>query len=121
MTLHELDDLAYRASVGCESPARLPRDGEGSAKNAKRRKKVHSQRVRFAIPESVCRLQFDELPITTRLANVLRSIGAKTLGDLQGCTPFELLQYKAYGWRTAGEIQQLIERAISGEFEEAQI
>jgi hypothetical protein len=64
----------------------------------------------FVIPESVCQLRFDELPITTRLVNVLRSIGAQTLGDLQGCTPFELLQYKDCGWRTVGEIEQLITR-----------
>jgi RNA polymerase sigma factor (sigma-70 family) len=75
----------------------------------------------FVIAESVCQLRFGELPITTRLVNVLRSIGAQTLGDLQGCTPFELLQYKDCGWRTVGEIKQLIERAISGEFDETQI
>jgi hypothetical protein len=59
------------------------------------------------------------LPITTRLANVVRSIGARTLGDLTGRSTFELLQYKACGWRTLGEIQHLIERAISGEFDES--
>jgi hypothetical protein len=73
----------------------------------------------FAIPESVCQLQFHELPITTRLANVVRSIGARTLGDLKGRSTFELLQYEACGWRTLGEIQHLIERAISGEFDES--
>jgi hypothetical protein len=55
------------------------------------------------------------------LANVARSIGAQTLGDLIGRSPFELLQYKSCGWRTLSEIQQLIERAISGEFNEAQV
>jgi RNA polymerase sigma factor (sigma-70 family) len=125
-TLHELDLLvsavasakadASRTSGDCESSAGLPCNGEGSAKNAKRHKKVQN-RAGFAIPESVCQLQFDELPITKRLVNVLRSIGARTLGDLQGCTPFELLEYKACGWRTVGEIEQLIERAIAGEFD----
>src|SRR6266699_3290167 len=108
-TLHELDSLARRAQPGAKkapSPegAPWPQDGAG-----------------FAIPESVCQLQFHELPITTRLANVVRSIGAQTLGDLKGRSTFELLQYKACGWRTLGEIQQLIERAISGEFDEARI
>src|SRR6266567_4827894 len=42
-------------------------------------------------------------------------------GDLNGRSSFELLQYKSCGWRTLGEIQQLIERAISGEFDEAQV
>lgn len=71
----------------------------------------------FAVPKSVCKLRFDELPTTKRLANVVRSNGLRTLGDLHGRTRFELLQYKACGWRTLTEIQQLIERAISGEFD----
>jgi hypothetical protein len=75
----------------------------------------------FAIPESVCQLQFHELPITTRLANVLRSMGARTLGDLKGLRTFQLLQCKQCGWRTLGEIQHLIERAIAGEIDDSHI
>jgi Sigma-70, region 4 len=75
----------------------------------------------FAIPKSVCRLRFDELPITKRLANVARSSGLRTLGDLRRRTPFELLQYKACGWCTLAELEQLIEHAISGEFDVARI
>jgi hypothetical protein len=71
----------------------------------------------FAVPKSVCGLRFNELPITKRLANVVRSNGLETLGNLHRRTPFELLQYKACGWRTLAEVQQLIERAISGEFD----
>ena len=105
-TLHELDSLARRAESGARTNGNVPLPQNGAS---------------FAIPESVCQLQFHELPITTRLANVVRSIGARTLGDLTGRSTFELLQYKACGWRTLGEIQHLIERAISGEFDEAQI
>jgi hypothetical protein len=61
-------------------------------------------------------LRFEELPITKRLANVVCSHRLRTLGDLHGRTPIELLQYKACGWRTVAEIEQLIERAVSGEF-----
>jgi len=75
----------------------------------------------FAIPESVRQLQLDELPITTRLANVVRSMGARTLGDLDGRSPSELLQYKDCGVRTLGEVRRLLERAISGDFDETQI
>jgi hypothetical protein len=92
------------SSGSCRATADTQQDGAG-----------------FVIPESVCQLRFDELPITTRLANVARSIGVRTLGDLQGCTPFELLQYRDCGWRTVDEIQQLIGRAISGDFDEPQI
>jgi hypothetical protein len=75
----------------------------------------------FAIPESIFHLPFRELPMTTRLTNVLRSIGARSLGDLNGRNAFELLHYKACGWRTISEIQYLIERAVAGEFEVGQI
>jgi hypothetical protein len=75
----------------------------------------------FVIPESICHLTFSELPITTRLANVVRAIGARSLGDLNGRSAFEMLQYKACGWSTISEIQQLIERAVSGEFDLKQI
>jgi DNA-directed RNA polymerase alpha subunit len=75
----------------------------------------------FAIPESVHQLQLEELPITTRLANVARSIGARALGDLSERSPSELLQYKDCGVRTLDEVRRLLERAISGEFDEAEI
>jgi hypothetical protein len=108
-TLHELDSLARSAQSGADKAptpesASLPQNGAG-----------------FAIPESICQLQFHELPITGRLANIVQSIGARTLGDLKGRSPFELLQYKNCGKRTLREIQQLIERAICGEFDEAHI
>jgi hypothetical protein len=105
-TLHELDSLARRAQSGAPINGNAPLLHNGAG---------------FAIPESVCHLQFHELPITTRLANVVRSIRARTLGDINGRSAFELLQCKACGWRTLGEIQQLIERAISGEFDDAHI
>ncbi|HEU5236486.1 MAG TPA: sigma factor-like helix-turn-helix DNA-binding protein, partial [Pyrinomonadaceae bacterium] len=49
------------------------------------------------------------------------SIGLRTLGDLNGRSAFELLRCKDCGWRTVRELGQLIERAISGEFDEGQI
>jgi hypothetical protein len=108
-TLHELDSLARSAQSGAEKAptpesAPLPQNGAG-----------------FAIPESICQLRFHELPITGRLANIVRLIGARTLGDLKGRSPSELLQYKNCGKRTIREIQELIKRAISGEFDQPQI
>src|SRR5690242_17957004 len=82
---------------------------------------MHEDGGRFAIPKSICHLSFNELPITRRLANVLRAIGARNLGDLNGRNAFELLQYKACGWGRISEIQQLVERAVSGEFDVGQI
>lgn len=75
----------------------------------------------FAVPKSVRGLRFNELPITNRLANVVRSNGLRTLGNLHGRTPLELLQCKSCGWRTLTEVEQLIERAISGHFDEARM
>jgi hypothetical protein len=111
-TLYELDWLTR--CVACE---------RGKAKNAgaSGNGTFPHNGTGFAIPESVCQLQFDELPISTRLAHVVESMGARTLGDLKGLRTFELLQCKQCGWRTLGEIEQLIERAISGEFDEADI
>ena len=108
-TLHELDSLARRARSRAKKAS--TRESAAPSQNG----------GSFAIPESICQLQLHELPITGRLAHIVRSIGARTLGDLRGHSPFELLQYKNCGSRTLSEIQQLIERAISGEFNGAQI
>jgi hypothetical protein len=75
----------------------------------------------FTVPESVCKLQFHELPITRRLAGVVQSIGARTLGDLNGRNAYELLRCKNCYWHTVAEIQQLIERAIGGDFDVGRI
>jgi hypothetical protein len=106
-TLHELDALVRQAHSGLEETppgSLLPGNG-----------------VSFVVPESISQLRFAELPITSRLTNFVRSIGLRTLGDLNGRSAFELLRCKNCGWRTVVEIGQLIERASSGEFDEAQI
>ena len=128
-TLYELDLLARRARFrnGTASGNGHRRDyihashGFTATETEGATAEIHKDATSFVIPESICHLAFNELPITTRLGNVVRSIGARNLGDLNGCSAFELLQYKACGWRTISEIQQLIERAISGEFDLAQI
>jgi len=110
-TLHELDSLV---STLTNQPSSRDRSTRAS-------RWLTPVGTAFAVPKSVCGLRFDELPITKRLANVARSAGLRTLGNLHGRTRFELLQRKACGWRTVTEIQQLIERAISGEFDIAHI
>jgi len=132
-TLYELDLLARRAQSrngkasgngrrrGCVHASHTPSHGFIATGNERATAKMQEDAASFAIPESVCHLSFHELPITTRLANVVRAIGARSLGDLNGRSAFEMLQYKACGWMTISEIQQLIERAVSGEFDVAQI
>jgi len=132
-TLHELDSLVRRVQSLAENASRA---GNGTYSRrpaccavAQRRRlgKAHASHTkagteaRFSIPESVCKLQFDELPITRRLASVVRSIETRTLCDLNGLSACELLQCKNCYWRTVAEIEQLIERAIAGEFDVVRI
>src|SRR5881398_2749908 len=123
-TLHELDSLVRRVQSLAENVSRAG-NGTGrrraccAAAQRSRLGKAHalhrkaSTEDSFSIPKSVCKLQFDELPITRRLAGVVRSIGARTLGDLNGLSACELLQCKNCYWRTVAEIEQLIERAMA--------
>jgi hypothetical protein len=108
-TLCELDSLTRRPAYRVVALGR--RVGEVSASHKKA-----ATAVSFTVPESVYKLQFNELPITRRLASVAGEIGARTLGDLDGCNADELLRCKNCYWHTVAEIQQLIERAIAGEF-----
>ena len=132
-TLHELDSLVRRVQSLAENASRagnrtyrhrrvccavVQRRRLGKAHALHRKAGTES---RFSIPESVCKLQFDELPITRRLASVVRSIGARTLGDLNRLSACELLQCKNCYWHTVAEIEQLIERASAGEFDLAHI
>jgi hypothetical protein len=109
ITLQELDSLA---SAFANQP---------SSRNRGTTAETRQKGTHYVIPESACRLRFDELPITKHLANVVGSVGLRTLGNLRMRNAFELLQWKSCGWRTLAEIQQLIERAISGEFDVARI
>jgi hypothetical protein len=109
-TLRELDALVRQAHSSVEQTPPRP-EARSLAGNG----------VSFVVPESISQLQFAELPITSRLTNFVRSIGLRTLEDLNGRSAFELLRCKNCGWRTVVEIGQLIERAISREFDEAQI
>jgi hypothetical protein len=128
-TLYEFDLLARhaqsrngKASCNGHRHGRVHASHSFSATNSEgATAKMQEDTASFAIPKSICHLAFNELPITTRLANVVRSIGARNLGDLNGRSAFELLQYRACGWGTISEIQQLIERAVTGEFDVAQI
>jgi len=132
-TLHELDSLVRGVQSLAENVSRA---GNGTysrrraccaAAQRRRLGKAHAlhrkagTEANFSIPKSVCKLQFDELPITRRLAGVVRSIGARTLGDLNGLSACELLQCKNCYWHTVAEIEQLIERAIAGEFDAKRI
>jgi hypothetical protein len=128
-TLYELDLLTRRAQsrnvkASGSGHSREPLDTSHNfiaTRSKSSTAKMQEDAATFAIAKSICYLSFSELPITTRLANVVRSIGVRRLGDLNGRSAFELLQCRACGWGTISEIQQLIERAVSGEFDVRQI
>jgi len=109
-TLHELDALVRQAHSRVQQTS--PRPETESL--------LPGNDVTFVVPESISQLRFTELPTTSRLTNFVRSIGLRRLADLNGRSAFELLRCKNCGWRTVVEIGQLIERASSGEFDEAQ-
>jgi hypothetical protein len=116
-----LGDFAWLRNCGIKTLQEL--DSLASAFNqpSSRNGATTANGTTFAVPKSVCELRFDELAITKRLASVVRAHRLRTLGNLSGHTPFELLQYNACGWRPLGEIQQVIERASCGEFDVARI
>jgi RNA polymerase sigma factor (sigma-70 family) len=120
-TLHELDSLARRVESLAEDASRGREGTHRRVCEARTSDKKPGTTVPFSVPKSVSGLQFNELPITRRLASVARSIGARTLGDLNGRSPAELVQRKNCYWRTVAEIQQLIEQAIAGEFDVGRI
>ena len=132
-TLYELDLLARRARSrngnashishrrDCARAAHIDSRSPTATASQAAIGKMQQDASDFAIPESLWHLSFNELPITRRLANAVRFIGVRSLGDLNGRNAFELLQYKACGWGMISEIQQLIDRAVSGEFDVGQI
>jgi hypothetical protein len=109
-TLYELDLLTRRAQSrngkvscnghrrGCVHASHMPSHTFSATGSERATAKMQENVASFAIPESICHLSFSELPITTRLANVVRTIAARSLGDLNGRSAFEMLQYKACGW-----------------------
>src|SRR5262249_42688677 len=115
-------DFAWKRNCGFKTLQEL--DSLASAFNNQPSSRNHGTTANgaaFAVPKSVRGLRFDELPITKRLANVVRTHRVRTLGNLNGRTPFELLHYDACGWRTLSEVEQLIQRAVCGEFDVARI
>jgi len=131
-TLYELDLLARRAelqngkaSCNCHRFERADQSciplHRFTATENKRVRRTQKDPTRFAIPEAIGHFSLNELPITRRLANIARSIGARTLSDLHGRNSCQLLKYKNCGLGVISEIQQLIDRAVNGEFDVGRI
>src|ERR1700730_17272922 len=76
---------------------------------------------KLLIPKSVWHLRLRELPLTTRLRSVLRTMRARTLEDLTGCDVSEFLKHRHCGVQTISALQGLIQRAIAGEFSHSRV
>ena len=73
----------------------------------------------FFIPSYASDFSPLDLPISVRLANVLKSKGIVHFGDLHGRGLAEFKGLANCGRRTLGELESLIERIAAGEFQSA--
>jgi hypothetical protein len=69
-----------------------------------------------SVSTDVRSLLLEELPMPTRLDNVLRARGYRTLGDLHGCDLRELSKTRDCGRKTILQLKQLLRRAEDGDF-----
>jgi hypothetical protein len=72
---------------------------------------------KFLVPESVWDLRVAQLPGPARLHLVLKAVGVRTLRDLHGRRLAELRQQKNCGAVTIAALEELLQRAVSGEFD----
>ncbi len=70
------------------------------------------------IPEQMRGLSLKQLPLSVRLANTLKSMNFRLLGDLQGIEFNEFNELRNCGNKTIKELKQLIEKAQNGELSE---
>ena len=75
----------------------------------------------LVVPKSVRHLRLTQLPVSTRLSNVLGSMRIRTLGGVHGRCVGEFLRRKNCGRRSVLELEQLIQRAASGDFDDSNI
>jgi len=73
------------------------------------------------VPKSVRHLRLTELPVSTRLSGVLGSMRIRTLGGVDGRCVGEFFRRKNCGRGSVLELEQLIQRAASGEFDDSNI
>jgi hypothetical protein len=118
-TLHELDSLARWAESQDEKALHngngtLPLPGSSALAKATANGTAWPSGISLSV--AVRRIADHET-----FGECLPLYRVRTLGDLHGRSVSELLQCKNCGWGTLTEIQQLIERAISGDFDGSSI
>ena len=76
---------------------------------------------KLLVPKSVWHLEVAELPGPARLHQVLKAAGVQKLQDLNGRGLAELLRQRNCGARTIATLEDLLQRAVSGEFDSSAV
>jgi hypothetical protein len=75
----------------------------------------------LSIPKSISHLRVAELPGPVRLQSMFIGAGVRRLGDLNGRSVQEFLEQKHCGVATIAALQQLLQKAIAGEFDDSAV
>jgi hypothetical protein len=75
----------------------------------------------LSIPKSISHLRVAELPASVRLQSMFVGAGVRRLGDLNGRSVQEFLEQKHCGVATIAALQQLLQQAIAGEFDDSAV
>lgn len=76
-----------------------------------------AEAAEFIIPAAAQPVEFSQLPISNRLAGVLKKYGFERMGDLQGLRPKDFRPCRNCGTGTLKELAELVKRAQAGEFD----
>lgn len=100
----ELRDIVARANAG--QPPLPP-------KAASARKLFGT----WTVPGKAASLKVEDLPLSVRLEGVLKKLGVTTMGELEPLSRGDVIHTPNCGVRTLSEIDELVARAVAGEFE----
>ncbi len=75
----------------------------------------------ISIPANVRDWPLAQMPLSVRLAGVLQKMGLRTLGDLNGVLYDQVLSMRNCGQRSLRELEALVVRVQSGEFDYSRV
>lgn len=105
----EPGSIAGRAATGRMKRGKLEDPGTGNTLR---------MRASFSIPAEARGWSVDCVPLSKRLARVLREMGIQLLGDLEGLPVLDVFVRKGCGRKTLRELLRLLGKVSSGEFDE---
>lgn len=101
--LLELGVVDLPAMPSSNEPARDPLDPAEARALANERR-----RCRIHVPEAIRELQFESVPLSTRLTNALRASGWHRLGDLDGLRMSDVADRYGFGFLSLAELYDLL-------------